>query len=97
MSKHHDAIKNDPRWKAARAEVLERDGYACTECGSPERLEVDHIIELHVDPGLAFEVENLRTLCRDCHEARTAAGTVGAIERHQWINPKYLDVLAPIL
>lgn len=96
MSKHHDAIKNSPGWKAARRACLERDGYACTECGSTERLEVDHVIELSVAPELGTEVENLRTLCRPCHELRTTTGHVGAIERLEWINPKYISVVGSI-
>lgn len=96
MSKHHDAIKNDPRWKAARAACLDRDDHACVECGSDERLEADHIIELAVAPELAFELENLRTLCRTCHEKRSAAGVGGKIKRVEWINPKYQPALAEL-
>lgn len=97
MSRHHDAIKNDPRWKAARADCLARDGHACVECGAEDRLEADHIIELATAPELAFDVDNLRTLCRPCHERRTAAGLIGNIERHPWINPRYAETLAAIL
>lgn len=97
MSKHHDAIKNTAAWKAARLACLERDGHACVECGGVERLEVDHIIELATAPELGTEVDNLRTLCRPCHEERTITGHIGIIERHQWINPKYIDALGPVL
>lgn len=97
MSKHHEAIKNSPEWKAARVECLERDGYACVWCGSEDQLEVDHIEELAENPELATDLDNLRTLCRDCHEKRTAAGNTGRIERYEWINPKYLEVLKEIL
>lgn len=101
MSRHHDRIKNDPRWKQARRDCLARDGYACTECAGTERLEVDHIIPLaeviDTTPDLAFDLENLRTLCRDCHELRTTEGHVGTIERHEWVNPKYIGRIAALV
>ena len=103
MSKHHAAIKNDPRWKAARAECLERDGYSCVMCGTGEEdleepLEADHILEANAYPELACEVDNLRTLCRPCHIERTRQGSAGVgITRTQWINPAYADILASIL
>ncbi|EPI26147.1 hypothetical protein D352_00121 [Enterococcus faecium LA4B-2] len=33
-------------------------------------LEVDHIKEFEFFPELALELENLRTLCKDCHNKR---------------------------
>ncbi len=98
MSKHHAAIKNDPRWKAARAECLDRDDHACVWCGSEDQLEADHVLEVHTHPELAFEVDNLRTLCRPCHIERGRQGSAGAgMARAEWINPRYADVLAPVL
>lgn len=79
MSKHHDRIKNDPRWLAARAAAVERDGRACLRCGSEHRLEVNHIVRL-ADGGEAFDLDNLETLCRVCHQqvekSRPASRTV---------------------
>lgn len=74
MSKHHDAIRG-PRWDAAKAACKGRDGHACIWCGATEALEVDHIIELHTldldaDDTLAYDLDNLRTLCTACHDLR---------------------------
>ncbi|HAR0336044.1 TPA: HNH endonuclease, partial [Enterococcus faecium] len=33
-------------------------------------LEVDHIKELEYHPDLALDINNLRTLCKDCHNKR---------------------------
>jgi 5-methylcytosine-specific restriction protein A len=100
MSRHHQAIKNDPRWKAVREECLERDGYRCQDCGvtaeeledqgAPlwDRLQVDHIEELATAPELAFELDNLRTLCGPCNRERNALGNSG-IKRMHWISDKY--------
>lgn len=100
MSQHHALIKNDPRWKAARAAVLERDGYACLVCGSEEDLEVDHIEPLAQvlaagDLALAFDPDNLQTLCRPCHTAKGLETTTTV--RNEWINPEYLETLRAIL
>lgn len=98
MSKHHDRIKNDPRWKAVRAACLERDGYACVECGSTEQLQADHILELALHPDLAFELDNLQTLCQPCHEEKGKTGNAKQeINRMQWVNPKYEKELTGIL
>lgn len=61
-----------------RQTILERDNYECLWCKEEGRvtdknsatLEVDHIFELEFHPNLATEPENLRTLCRDCHNKR---------------------------
>lgn len=95
MSQHHARIKNDPRWKAARAECLERDGYTCQDrgprCLVTEQLEADHVLPLAEYPELAFEVENLRTLCRPCHQDKGQAGTT-ALSRFEWVNDRYNDL-----
>ncbi|WP_137597192.1 HNH endonuclease [Paucilactobacillus kaifaensis] len=65
--------------------VLRRDNYECQWCkaegrvtrqgdvdnhGRPIILEVDHIKELEYYPELALDPDNLRTLCKDCHNKR---------------------------
>lgn len=70
-------------WNATRRFVWERDQGRCVLCGVEVPLnrkivkndvyvyaaEIDHIIEV-VDGG-TDEPENLRTLCHDCHVAKT--------------------------
>lgn len=65
-------------WQAIRQKVLERDNHECQWCKEQGRvtnrshatLEVDHEKELEFHPELALDTENLRTLCRDCHNKR---------------------------
>jgi len=52
-----------------RSAVLERDGGKCAVCGSQEKLEVDHIIEL--SRGGLNDPSNGVTLCRACHRLKT--------------------------
>lgn len=93
MSRHHDRIKNDPRWKAVRLEVLERDGYQCTEpeCTEETDLHIHHIIPISVDPSLALDAGNLRTLCAPHN---LAIGDRVEIDpaRVNWVNSRYDDV-----
>lgn len=66
------------QWQRIRKEVLERDHYECQWCASEGRLttqadsvlEVDHIKELEYYPEHALDKDNLRTLCKECHNKR---------------------------
>lgn len=55
------------RWAFVRTEVLRRDKFKCRRCQSVKNLDVHHIRKKSVFPDLKFALENLITLCRDCH------------------------------
>ena len=55
-----------PRWARLRRMVKDRDGWRCRECGKAGRLEVDHILPVHMG-GEFWDAGNLQTLCRPCH------------------------------
>ncbi len=58
-------------WHIVRMDVLRRDNYRCSICGKRKKdLEVDHIIPIRMG-GEHFEKKNLRTLCKECHEAKS--------------------------
>lgn len=69
-------------WRAIRARVLDRDGHACTRCGSTDRPEVDHMGEAwdHRD-------EVLRTLCHVHHAERTAQQAAASRHRYRERRP----------
>lgn len=66
------------QWRHLRQQVLERDHFECQWCKSEGKvtteldsiLEVDHIKELEYYPDQALELDNLRTLCKECHNKR---------------------------
>lgn len=64
-----------PQWDKIAASVYLRDGYTCCNC---EICALDEDVELHADHkkprsrGGSDHPNNLRTLCRGCHEARHA-------------------------
>ena len=63
-------VRSAARWKRVRLAVLDRDGWRCRHCGRAGRFEVDHIIPLEAG-GAAFDMDNLQSLCRPCHFAKT--------------------------
>nr|DAI17082.1 MAG TPA: HNH endonuclease [Caudoviricetes sp.] len=62
-------------WRSLRSQALERDHYECVWCReegkvTTNNLEVDHIKELEYYPEHALDLDNLRTLCKECHNKR---------------------------
>jgi hypothetical protein len=54
-------------WLELRAQILKRDGYRCTECGTKQdTLEVHH--KTARNHGGSHTPDNLQTLCQMCHE-----------------------------
>ena len=73
MSRHHQVKVQRKRWQRVRQLVLHRDGWRCTACARPGKLEVHHIVPLH-QGGDGYALDNLAALCRSCHFAVTAEG-----------------------
>lgn len=62
---------NAPRWRRKRETILRRDGYLCRYClryGRRRQATTVHHIE-HADehPELAYNADNLISLCEACH------------------------------
>ena len=68
-----EEFNRNNRWFFVRKDVLRRDKYRCSICEKRFRkaeLEVDHIIPVQMG-GQLFDKENLRTLCKECHRAKS--------------------------
>lgn len=77
--------KNHPNWKGGitkrslttieykqwRIAVFKRDNYICIICGTNGYLEADHIKRWADYPELRFDINNGRTLCKECHKLIT--------------------------
>ena len=89
MSKHHANIPGGMRhWQGLRRATFERDGYRCVRCGKAGALECHH--RIHMDDGGSNDLDNLETLCRDCH-IRHHRREVISPERKAWA--AFLDEL----
>jgi 5-methylcytosine-specific restriction endonuclease McrA len=60
------------RYSNARRVARRRDKYQCVTCGSKEKLEVNHILNLkdsrkNYGWGCQHHLSGLETLCRKCH------------------------------
>ena len=72
-----DLASRTEKWDAVARQVFERDDHTCTCCGAEggddgtARLEADRIVPY--ERGGFIVTENMRTLCRPCHQARHAA------------------------
>lgn len=70
--KHSRRVTSTKRWKVLRQYILERDGWACVDCGETRgRLEIDHVKPVRTRPDLAFEPANLACRCSSCHARKT--------------------------
>lgn len=60
-------------WPVIRDQALKRDNYTCVRCwcnGSDIKLEGDHIVPVALG-GDEFDVDNVQTLCFECHKEKT--------------------------
>lgn len=67
-----------------RKKIFERDNFTCQICFKTNcYLEADHIKPWAYFPELRFELNNGRTLCRECHRnTETYGGRVRTLYRH---------------
>ena len=55
------------KYKEWRRKVFERDWYKCVLCSSTEDIQGDHIKQQAFHPELRYNINNGRTLCKECH------------------------------
>jgi hypothetical protein len=60
--------RNDPRMKEWRQAVFERDNFTCQDCGVKGYLQAHHLVPISRDLDKAFNIENGKTVCVECHE-----------------------------
>lgn len=72
---HWERIKKSQKWKDTRKQVFERDNYTCQNCGIRGGiLHPDHIKPKARFPKLVFKLNNIRTLCPECHKKTDTYG-----------------------
>lgn len=69
--KEYSKLLRDPRWRAKRIEILERDKYTCKLCGKKKEdgvvLHVHHIMYHKGLMPWEYRNRELITLCEECH------------------------------
>lgn len=81
-----------PKWQKKRLEILQRDEFACRECGNDKN--TLHVHHGHYENGLApweYDDWTLKTLCKDCHEDTQATleeihAYLGCLPLHPHLN-----------
>lgn len=78
QTRNRNATKHDQyqfyrsrQWQRLREQALERDHYICQYCGQPNSDTVDHIVPIEYDGALKDSLDNLATICRQCHRLKT--------------------------
>ena len=87
-SRYQDKL-NHKRWQRVRLATLDRDGWRCRQCGRAGMLQVHHVQHLE-HGGAAYDLGNLKALCRDCHIK--AHGGIPKVE-----DPGYAALVADLL
>ncbi len=61
------------RWNTVKRMAKERDDYTCRLCGlrDPEIMQADHIKPQIIFPELRHNLDNVQTLCPNCHARKT--------------------------
>jgi 5-methylcytosine-specific restriction protein A len=76
--RQRDAVTYGPEYRRNRAVAMRRAGGRCEQlldngqrCGSRDRVQCDHIIP--VTQHGTHHLDNLRVLCKPCHDKKTAS------------------------
>lgn len=63
---HPLTIKRSPKWRAVEQAHLRREP-DCRVCRTMHKLQVHHVVPVHVDPSRELDDTNLITLCEPHH------------------------------
>lgn len=61
-------LLKDGRWQRKRLEIMQRDDFKCTKCGTTSDLNVHHLRYIPGRSPWEYEDEDLITLCGTCHK-----------------------------
>jgi len=69
---NHAKLKNWYKWKQLQRKAFKRDKFLCQRCkkdfkSEKQKLTIDHVIKASDDKTKWFDLDNLRTLCKECH------------------------------
>lgn len=69
ISLKNEQERKSLKYKKLREEAFKRDNYTCIMCGQyGGKLNLDHIKPWSLFPELRYDINNVRTLCVECHK-----------------------------
>ncbi len=70
LSRERTKFNASTKWKQVRTECYERDDYTCQVCNKrgSQVLECHHIEGYAENPEKRLDIDNLMTVCYDCHK-----------------------------
>lgn len=77
----------------SREQIFERDGWRCFECGSEERLTLDHWVPK--SKGGSGGPDNLLTMCQRCNERKGSEMPTEPMPERPPLPPKKLPLPKP--
>jgi hypothetical protein len=88
----HIRLRGTKEYKLWRKAVFERDHYTCVWCHTKKSpFNADHIKSFSSYPKLRFDINNGRTLCKDCHEKTETYGGRSNIRINKNIEQNEID------
>lgn len=69
LMRHSTRKANSARWQRLSRRLRRLQPW-CDQCGTKDRLQVDHIIPVSERPDLEYVLANLRILCASCNSSR---------------------------
>lgn len=80
------------RWKRLAETIRVRDVYSCQVCGNQGSI-VDHIVMRRADESRAMDADNLWTLCRICHNKKSALEKASHEKLTQITKAEWIEML----
>lgn len=80
------------RWKRLAETIRVRDLYSCQVCGNQGSI-VDHIVMRRADESRAMDADNLWTLCRICHNKKSALEKASHEKLTQITKAEWIEML----
>ena len=86
------AFYRSPEWRCLRDYILSKKPL-CDYCLKRDRITpaecVDHKIDIKIRPDLRLDMNNLQTLCHNCHSKKTAQDQSGSEKSFEPVNKKF--------
>lgn len=80
------------KWKRLAERIRLRDLYTCQVCGNQGSI-VDHIVMRRADESRAMNADNLWTLCRICHNKKSALEKASHEKLTQITKAEWIEML----